>query len=144
MVLSVYPEYRVDPSADQAREMHSGFIAFLPISGSSGTSSATVCLLSRSQILMAVPVAAHSQYLEGGGVLLCCGKKMNVESSDVFVVGTKLFHILSFLNEKKVKRWELKKKWSYLLGEKLSSWMTSDPSSEYRCSPCDGDGGVGV
>ena len=61
MVLSVYPEYKVEPSAVHCREIHSGFMAFLDIVGNSGTSSATMDLDSKSQILMLDSVAAHNQ-----------------------------------------------------------------------------------
>ena len=42
--------YRVDPSEDQQRDVQYGVSAFLPRSGHSGDSSATIALDSRSQI----------------------------------------------------------------------------------------------
>merc|ERR550534_1130237 len=64
MRLSLYPAKRVWPSALQARDRHWGGGA-LAVPGTSGLSSSTMFLLSRSQILMVGPVAAHSQYLLG-------------------------------------------------------------------------------
>ena len=65
---SVYPEKSVLPSWDQHRERQATGRVFLEADGggrSSGVSSATMTLLSRSQILMASEVAAQSQYLLG-------------------------------------------------------------------------------
>merc|ERR1712105_528196 len=64
MRLSLYPAKRVWPSALQVRDKHWGGSA-LAVPGTSGLSSSTMFLLSRSQILMVGPVAAHSQYLLG-------------------------------------------------------------------------------
>lgn len=55
----------MEPSADHCKEIHSGFIAFLDIVGSSGTSSATTDFDSKSQILIEDSVAAHNQYRQG-------------------------------------------------------------------------------
>merc|ERR1719369_2059212 len=63
-MLSLYPANRVCPSADQARERHCGGSA-LADPGTSGLSSSTMFLLSKSQTLMEGPVAAQSQYLLG-------------------------------------------------------------------------------
>merc|ERR1719412_2816590 len=62
--LSEYPANSVCPSALQARERHCGGSARAD-PGTSGLSSSTMFLLSRSQILMVGPVAAHNQYLLG-------------------------------------------------------------------------------
>merc|ERR1719369_395477 len=63
-MLSLYPANRVCPSADQARDRHWGGSA-LADPGTSGLSSSTMFLLSKSQTFMEGPVAAHSQYLLG-------------------------------------------------------------------------------
>ena len=79
MRLSEYPEKRVWPSADQARERHCGGM-HVAVPGTSGRSSSTMFLLSRSQILMVGPVAAHSQYL-GPGVRSRAGTRCQVTVS---------------------------------------------------------------
>lgn len=48
-LLSLYPANRVLPSADQARERHSGSAEFFPTPTNSGLSSSTIDLLSRSK-----------------------------------------------------------------------------------------------
>merc|ERR1719180_152545 len=58
------PELLNHVLAFQARDRHWGGSA-LAVPGTSGLSSSTMFLLSRSQILMVGPVAAHSQYLLG-------------------------------------------------------------------------------
>lgn len=61
---SVYPANSVLPSALHARDTQYGTMAFLPyVLLNSGRKSSTTLLLSRSQILMELWVAAHSQYL---------------------------------------------------------------------------------
>lgn len=56
----------MQPSADQASEIHCGATSFdelLPAVTISGFNSVTPSLPSRSQILIVEPVATHSQYL---------------------------------------------------------------------------------
>ena len=63
MRFSEYPANKIRPSALHARERHCGGSA-LADPGTSGLSSSTRFLLSRSQTLMVGPVAEHSQYLQ--------------------------------------------------------------------------------
>ena len=60
--LSEYPANKVWPSALHARDRHCGGSARAE-PGTSGLSSSTRFLLSRSQTLMVGPVAEQSQYL---------------------------------------------------------------------------------
>merc|ERR1712117_567939 len=62
--LSEYPANSVCPSALQARERHCGGSARAD-PGTSGLSSSTRFLLSKSHTLMVGPVAEHNQYLLG-------------------------------------------------------------------------------
>merc|ERR1719186_961184 len=63
-ILSLHPANKVWPSADQASDKHCGGSA-LADPGTSGLSSSTMFLLSKSHTLMEGPVAAQSQYLLG-------------------------------------------------------------------------------
>lgn len=117
----------MQPSADQASEMHCGTTSFelLPAVTISGFNSVTPSLPSRSQILIVEPVATHSQYLveEKGCRWL------------VVVNGTGELERIRFefteSDPQKAVRFAL----SYLFGEKHRALITSLWSSVYRCLP---------
>lgn len=62
---SVYPANNREPSADHANDTQWGDLGFEVDEITSGLSSSTWCLFSRSQILITGPVATQSQYLFG-------------------------------------------------------------------------------
>lgn len=70
IVLSEYPANSVWPSVDHAKDKHSGGSALLVWDTTSGFNSSTISLLSKSQILIDGPNAAHNQYLAQNEIVL--------------------------------------------------------------------------